>query len=413
MLLTRRTIVTAVLLTLTLAGLGAGLAAYGPFAVRQADARPAARKAREDDPPPAAKRPVDRAELAKNRLRSRENLKKLALAMHAYADDTGHLPPPAIYSGEGKRPAARPGGPGMMPGGGRPGGMPGPGVPGAPGGMRPPGVGGPSMPRGGGGGMPGRPARAGKALLSWRVALLPYLGEKALYKQFKLNEAWDSPHNKKLLKKMPKVYAPPGVTTSSSTFYQVFVGPGAAFEKHQALWWADFFRGTANTILIVEAGTAVPWTKPVDLHFAADEPLPDLGGLFPGLIHAAFADGKVHSLSAKYDPALLRRAILREGGPVDLSLLKTPAGRILDHFAERNEHLKEELKRQRERLEEMRQEKKALEEVARDPLAQKLTKENAALEKQVRELREQAERLRKEVERLKKGGKARKKEEEE
>jgi RNA polymerase sigma factor (sigma-70 family) len=93
MLLTRRKIVTAVLFTLTLAGLGAGLAAYGPFAARQADARPAARTAREDDPPPA-RRPVDRAELAKNRSQSRENLKKLALAMHAYADDTGHLPSP-------------------------------------------------------------------------------------------------------------------------------------------------------------------------------------------------------------------------------------------------------------------------------------------------------------------------------
>src|SRR6476646_454448 len=32
----------------------------------------------------------------------------------------------------------------------------------------------------------------GKALLSWRVALLPFLEEGTLYKQFKLDEPWDS-----------------------------------------------------------------------------------------------------------------------------------------------------------------------------------------------------------------------------
>ena len=50
----------------------------------------------------------------------------------------------------------------------------------------------------------------GKALLSWRVALLPFLEENELYKQFHLDEAWDSDHNKKLLAKMPRVFAPPG-----------------------------------------------------------------------------------------------------------------------------------------------------------------------------------------------------------
>src|SRR5438046_1419781 len=45
------------------------------------------------------------------------------------------------------------------------------------------------------------PARAifnakGESLLSWRVQLLPYLGEGELYKQFHLDEPWDSDHNK-------------------------------------------------------------------------------------------------------------------------------------------------------------------------------------------------------------------------
>jgi len=59
----------------------------------------------------------------------------------------------------------------------------------------------------------------GKALLSWRVHLLPFVEELALYKRFKMDEAWDGPTNKPLVEKMPKLFAPvrvkakqPGVT---------------------------------------------------------------------------------------------------------------------------------------------------------------------------------------------------------
>ena len=47
-----------------------------------------------------------------------------------------------------------------------------------------------------------------KALLSWRVAILPFIEEEKLYKEFKLDEPWDSADNKKLIEKMPKLYAP-------------------------------------------------------------------------------------------------------------------------------------------------------------------------------------------------------------
>ena len=39
----------------------------------------------------------------------------------------------------------------------------------------------------------------GKPLFSWRVALLPYVEQDNLYKQLKLDEPWNSPHNKKVL----------------------------------------------------------------------------------------------------------------------------------------------------------------------------------------------------------------------
>ena len=48
-----------------------------------------------------------------------------------------------------------------------------------------------------------------RPLLSWRVHILPYLGQDALYKQFKLDEPWDSANNIRLLSQMPAVYASP------------------------------------------------------------------------------------------------------------------------------------------------------------------------------------------------------------
>src|SRR5690606_13567468 len=49
----------------------------------------------------------------------------------------------------------------------------------------------------------------GKPLLSWRVGLLPFLEEGALYNEFHLDEPWDSDHNKKLIARMPAVYRSP------------------------------------------------------------------------------------------------------------------------------------------------------------------------------------------------------------
>ncbi|MBV9123911.1 MAG: DUF1559 domain-containing protein, partial [Planctomycetes bacterium] len=123
-----------------------------------------------------------------------------------------------------------------------------------------------------------------RPLLSWRVALLPYLEEQTLYSQFHLDEPWDSPHNRPLLENMPKVYRNLGdaPTDPHSTFYQVFVGKGTPFEDPKGLTLGAIDRadGTSNTLLVVEAGQAVPWTQPMDLPYAADQPLPPLGGIF-------------------------------------------------------------------------------------------------------------------------------------
>jgi RNA polymerase sigma factor (sigma-70 family) len=193
----------------------------------------------------------------KARAASMNNLKQILLAMHNYHDVNGHFPAPATTSGDGK------------------------------------------------------------ALLSWRVALLPYLDQNNLFKQFRVNEPWDSEHNRELLDKMPSVFAIPGTNADAgSTYYQVFVGPGAAFEKRKRLRVNDFTDGTSNTVMVIEAGSAVPWTKPEDLVYDPDQPLPELGGAFKEALHCALADGSAHTLRRDFDRNLFRAAITRNGGEV-------------------------------------------------------------------------------------------------
>jgi hypothetical protein len=154
-------------------------------------------------------------------------------------------------------------------------------------------------------------------LLSWRVLLLPYLEQKELYQQFKLDEAWDSDHNAKLVRKMPKVFAAPRGGKPGQTVYQVFVGPEASFQPGvKRRFPASFVDGTSNTVMISEAAQAVPWTKPADLKYDSKRPLPKLGGQFPDGFHVATWDGAVHYFKKDFNPVEMRYAITPAGGEV-------------------------------------------------------------------------------------------------
>ena len=161
----------------------------------------------------------------------------------------------------------------------------------------------------------------GKPLLSWRVAILPYIDQAALYNRFKLDEPWDSPHNKELIKEMPVTYicpsranAEPGTTT-----YRVFVGQGAMFEQDKDTNIASITDGSSNTIMIAESSEAVPWTMPgaeLKFHPAARVSLFGAGSSHPGGFNASMADGSVRFISNKIDLIVFRALITRAGGEV-------------------------------------------------------------------------------------------------
>jgi hypothetical protein len=198
---------------------------------------------------------VKRAETAAAVAQSSNNLKQIGLAMHNYHDANGNMPPAAVCD------------------------------------------------------------KKGKPQLSWRVLILPYIEQEALYKKFKLDEPWDSENNKKLLDQMPKVYMIPGQKAAANeTHYRVFAGNGAAFEWVKGVRLIDYTDGTSNTIMVATAATAVPWTKPDELEFDPDQdPTKLLGLVVNGRWQFAMGDGSVRSLN-KFPPKDTMKALVTRGG---------------------------------------------------------------------------------------------------
>jgi hypothetical protein len=169
-------------------------------------------------------------------------------------------------------------------------------------------------------------SKDGKPLLSWRVAILPQLEEMELYRQFHLDEPWDSEHNKPLIAKMPAAYVKPGRPNDGTTVFLVPYGKGLAFERMEGLTIGSFTDGTSKTILAVEVNDdrAVPWTKPDDLEVDLNKPFDGLGEAHAGDIFCAvFADCHTIGISKQCDPDTLKALFTRNGGePIDDTLIR-------------------------------------------------------------------------------------------
>jgi prepilin-type processing-associated H-X9-DG protein len=159
----------------------------------------------------------------------------------------------------------------------------------------------------------------GKPLLSWRVHILPYLDQKALYDQFRLNEPWDSEHNKKLISPMPAVFVSPSSRRSKSdgcTVYREIAGDHTVFPPGVGIAISQIKDGTSNTIMLVEAddSRAVPWTKPEGIPYQNENPAAGWRGQFPNGFNALFGDGSVRFLGLPIDAEVLRRLLLIDDG---------------------------------------------------------------------------------------------------
>jgi beta-lactamase regulating signal transducer with metallopeptidase domain len=208
-------------------------------------------------PKPVARK---RALFFDNKLENtKNNLKNLGLAMWNYHNSHGHFPPAAVLGPDGKTPH------------------------------------------------------------SWRVELLPLVDQKALYGEYQMNEPWDSPANLKVLAQMPDVFRSPFDDPKSiKSGYYALVGPGTIFGELAGVKVSQITDGTSNTLMLVEAKRDIPWTKPEDIAFDAERPLPSLGGFLDGMFAAGMADGSVGILNVDLPKDKLKWLILRnDGHPIE------------------------------------------------------------------------------------------------
>jgi len=150
----------------------------------------------------------------------------------------------------------------------------------------------------------------GKKLLSWRVFLLPYLGQKELYNQFHLDESWDSDHNKKLIFQMPDVFTCPSINLKKQgkTNYLAISHETAAFAEKTNRRFGEMRDGLSYTIFLLEVSKdeAVIWTKPDDFKIDWKNPTRRLGSEHGEKFHVLMGDGSVPLLSKKIDKDTFR-----------------------------------------------------------------------------------------------------------
>jgi len=170
----------------------------------------------------------------------------------------------------------------------------------------------------------------GRPLLSWRVALLPFIGQEQLHREFHLDEPWDSPHNILLLPRMPEIYVCPSSPIPPSegiTLYVAAAGPGMFFDAPEPIPGTAMIGvplsaihdGTSNTILVLESGrnNGVPWTSPQELTVDIDEAIDGLREAqtnHAGVRMTLFGDGSVRTMPQQIDAKTLRAQFTRDGG---------------------------------------------------------------------------------------------------
>lgn len=202
---------------------------------------------------------VQKVREAANRMSSLNNMKQLGLALHNYHDTHGRFPPAIVTD------------------------------------------------------------KKGKPLYSWRVLILPYMEQEAVYRAWKLDEPWDSENNRKLSDLVIKTYCEPTESPTNKTHYRVFHGNGSIFNAAphndaKGTRFQDILDGTSNTLMIAQTTDAVPWAAPDEVAYDPKGPLPALGLPGHNTFLAAFADGAVRTLNKNIKPGTLHLLIQRSDG---------------------------------------------------------------------------------------------------
>ena len=161
----------------------------------------------------------------------------------------------------------------------------------------------------------------GKPLHSWRVLILPFLGEQGLYNSIDLSQAWDSPRNAGFQSQMPMAYACPSHgssgTSNGLTHYAAIVGAPCVFQGETTTAMRDITDGTSNTILVGEVSQAtISWMSPTDVSLDTFTRIGDSGGFsshHTGGVHVLMCDGTVRFINQNIDAPTLKALFTRAG----------------------------------------------------------------------------------------------------
>lgn len=181
-----------------------------------------------------------------------------------------------------------------------------------------------------------------KPLHSWRVLILPYLEEDLLYEQYRFDEPWDGPNNRKLHNQMPDVFKCPTCDVRVHTTYKMVRGMGTAFVDGQSKKFSDIKDGTAQTGLLIEdAGNPVHWMQPTDLTLEeavkvfSNTNLDDVphyeDDLYSKLslgFSTVLMDGQVGSIGCHCDQDEIRKLFGDDNGPPEFAKLITLSDRV-------------------------------------------------------------------------------------
>jgi prepilin-type processing-associated H-X9-DG protein len=177
--------------------------------------------------------------------------------------------------------------------------------------------------------------KGGRPLHSWRVLLLPFLQQDGLYRSVRLDEPYDSPHNRALFESAkwrdtegsaasPCFFCPADRENRTDTNYVMLVGPRTISNGPNSVRLKDITDDPATTILVVEVyDLGIRWYEPRDLRvdqmsFRINDPdyhsiaSRHVGGF--GGAQALFADGHVEYLWDKTDPRMVEAMTTINGG---------------------------------------------------------------------------------------------------
>jgi hypothetical protein len=164
----------------------------------------------------------------------------------------------------------------------------------------------------------------GKPMHSWRVLILPMLEQSGLYNAYDFSEPWDGPSNRRLIGRMPGIYACPSRYDPSGrahlTSFVAVTGPGTLFPDVGGVTTSDLTDGAGVTLAITETETMdIPWTEPRDLDARAmsmiinDMKRASISSQHTFGAEAVFADDSIHFLRSGISPAQLSALLTTAG----------------------------------------------------------------------------------------------------